>query len=297
MYINDAGPYFQASLVSVIDPKSWREPIVTDDEFNLILRGKASRGNAALDDDMRMYNRLENEVGARLLTELNKGFTSAGIRLNKRQWFGPGQAAQAWMRIDGKLAVATDAYRGLPKVLSDAITATYYGGWFEIACHGIIGGTTWEYDINSAYPTIASRMPCLCGQWKAGKGSPGRIGHQWLTEGKPSKLRLCHVAVTGKSPYFGPLPYRAGDGAVYRPRYVKGWYWQHEIDAARRAGLISDVLYYEWYEYAPCSHKPPLRALAGLYEGRQQVGKNTPQGKAYKLVYNSVYGLASWHSQ
>jgi hypothetical protein len=27
-----------------------------------------------------------------------------------------------------------------------------------------------------------------------------------------------------------------------------------------------------------------------LYEGRQRVGKDTPAGKAYKLVYNSVYG-------
>jgi hypothetical protein len=27
-----------------------------------------------------------------------------------------------------------------------------------------------------------------------------------------------------------------------------------------------------------------------LYEGRQRVGKDTPEGKAYKLVYNSVYG-------
>lgn len=287
MYINDSGPFFQASLVSVIDPAKWQEPIVSPEEFKLIIKGKSSRGSASLDDDMRMYNRLENEIGTRLLTELNRGFTSANIRLNKRQWFGPGQAAQAWMRLDGKLELATNRVKALPKALRDAIIATYYGGWFEIPCHGIIPGITWEYDLNSAYPTIASRMPCTCGPWTRGRGTPsGHLSHQWLTSGKPSKLRLCHVSVSGKSPYLGPLPYRAPNGAVYRPRNTKGWYWQHEIDAARRAGLIDDVTYYEWYEYQPCNHRPPLRSLTGLYEGRQRVGKDTPQGKAYKLVYN-----------
>jgi hypothetical protein len=290
MYINDAGPFFQASLLSVIDPKKWVTPIVTQAEYDTIAEGKSSRGTATLDDDMRRYNRLENEVGTRLLRALNSGFTNADIRLNKKQWFGPGQAAQAWMRIGGKLEITTAMVKRLPLKLRDAIIATYYGGWFELACHGIISGITWEYDINSAYPAIASRMPCMCGQWRTGKGAPGRLNHEWLTNGKPSKLRICHVAVTGKSPHLGPLPYRDGDGSVYRPLHVKGWYWQHEIDAAKRAGLITDVTYYEWYEYMPCDHRAPLRGLAGLYQGRQQIGKDTPQGKAYKLVYNSCYG-------
>jgi hypothetical protein len=54
--------------------------------------------------------------------------------------------------------------------------------------------------------------------------------------------------------------------------------------------LIHDVTYFEVIEYQPCGHKPPLRGLAGLYEGRLRIGKDTPQGKAYKLVYNSCYG-------
>lgn len=291
MYINDAGPFFQASLLSVIDPGKWIQPIVTPEEYALILRGKESRGTADLDDSMRMYNRLENEVGARLLAALNRGFTSAGIRLNKRQWFGPGQAAQSWMRATGQLELPTECVRRLPKAIRDALIATYYGGWFELTCHGIVPGVTYEYDINSAYPAVASRMPCMCGTWVSGSGPPpGRLSHQWLTAGKPDRLRLCRVAVTGKSDYLGPLPYRGVDGSVYRPRHTRGWYWQHELDAAKRAGLISDITYYQWHEYRPCQHKPPLRGLIGLYEGRQRIGKDTPQGKAYKLVYNSIYG-------
>lgn len=103
MYVNDAGPFFQASLLSVINPEKWVSPIVSPEEYATILEGKSSRGTAVLDDDMRRYNRLENVVGARLLTALNVGFSSADIRLSKKQWFGPGQAAQCWMRLDGKL--------------------------------------------------------------------------------------------------------------------------------------------------------------------------------------------------
>jgi hypothetical protein len=291
MYINDMGPFFQASLLSVIDPGKWIVPVVTPEEYATIMQGKNSRGSAALDDDMRRYNRLENDVGSRLLGELNSGFTSASIRLNKRQWFGPGQAAQAWMHIDNKLQVTTNAVRILPKQLRDNLSATYYGGWFEIPVHGIIPGITHEYDINSAYPVIASRLPCMCGTWVKGTGAyPPRLSHDWLTSGQSSPLRVCRVSVRGESPYLGPLPYRGKDGSVYRPRYVKGWYWQHEIDAATRAGLIADISYLDWYEYTPCDHRAPLRSLAGLYDARLKIGKDTPQGKAYKLVYNSVYG-------
>jgi hypothetical protein len=292
MYVNDSGPFFQASLMSVIDPGKWSVPIVTPDEYAKLEEGKSKRGAAALDEDMRYYNRLENEVGARLLQTLNTGFTNAGIKLSKKQWFGPGQAAQSWMRIDRKLERTTEAVRTLPANLKDALIATYYGGWFEIPCHGIIGGVTWEYDINSAYPSIASHLPCMCGKWTHGKGNPnGQLRHNWLYHGTTqSGLRLCYVQVSGKSPYLGPLPYRDTHGGVSRPRFTEGWYWQHEIDAAKRAGLIDDVTYLEWHEYEPCKHPAPLRALSGLYEGRQRVGKDTPEGKAYKLVYNSVYG-------
>lgn len=291
MYINDSGPFFQASLMSVIDPGKWSHPIVTPGEYDLLRAGKSLRGTAVLDADMKMYNALENDVGARLLQTLNTGFTAAGIKLNKKQWFGPGQAAQAWMRIDRKLEKTTEAVRALPVKLRDALIATYYGGWFEIPCHGIVPGITWEYDLNSAYPAIASRMPCMCGKWTLGKGNPhGNLSSNWLYHNARSPLRLCYVQVAGRSPYLGPLPYRDNHGGVLRPHYTEGWYWQHEIDAARKAGLINDVVYFEWHHYEPCDHPNPLRALAGLYEGRQRVGKDTPEGKAYKLVYNSVYG-------
>lgn len=285
MYINDTGPFFQASLMSVIDPREWQEPIVTDAEYELLKVGKGKRDSADLDDDMRMYNQLENEILARLMGRLNVGFVKAGVKLTKRQWFGPGQAAQSWMHIDKKLARTTDAVERLPVGIREAAIATYYGGWFELAVHGFIPGITYEYDLNSAYPTIASRLPCLCGRWTHGKWSPksSRL--------KAGHIRMVHARIRGKDKHLGPLMYRVEKlGGILRPQYTAGWYWQHEINAARKAGLIDDVTYLEWYEYEPCNHPAPLRGLTGLYEGRQRIGKDTAEGKAYKLLYNSVYG-------
>src|ERR1700722_12955824 len=97
MYICDAGSFFQASLLSTIDPAKWSDPVVTQEEYAQIEEGKSHRDTASLDDNTRGYNILENIVLARLMGRLNLGFVQAGIRLRKNQWFGPGQAAQQWM--------------------------------------------------------------------------------------------------------------------------------------------------------------------------------------------------------
>lgn len=283
LYVNDTGPFFQTSFLKVIDPRKWPdEGIVTDAEYAKLKTGKDRRADAVLDDDMIAYNMLENDVLARVLERLNEGFSLAGVRLDKRQWFGPGQAAQKWIGIDKKLDVATIAvHESYPEPLHDALVASYYGGWFEITAHGIVPGRTYEYDVNSAYPYTIARLPCACGPWSHGKGTP-RSGSVLL--------RLCRVSVRGGDSVLGPLPYRTRDGRVLRPLETSGWYWEDEINAARKAGLIEEVIYHEWWAYKGCGHKPPLRGLAGLYDARLRVGKDTPQGKAYKLVYNAVYG-------
>lgn len=281
MYICDAGPFYQTSFLTAIDPSKWTEPIVTAEEFELIKTGKDRRDSAALDDEMRFYNRLENEVFSRLMASLRTGLSHANVTLKKQQWFGPGQAAQAWLRLSNKLKDTNDAIKAYKPALLESAIATYYGGWFEIPVHGHIGGTTYEYDINSAYPYIASKLPCLCGRWRHGD-SP-----------RPPKthgLRMVRCIARGQDSYLGGLPYRTEDGRVLRPHYTEGWYWQHEIDSAKRAGLISEVTVLEYYDYLACKHEPPLKQLQGLYESRLRIGKDTPEGKAFKLVYNSVYG-------
>jgi hypothetical protein len=284
MYVNDAGAFFQTSLMNAIDPKGWKAgtAVVSDEEMKILQTGKDHRADAEFDEDMIRYNILENDVLARLMGTLNRGFVADGIRLRTDQWYGPGQAAQAWLRNIGCPPGELVRER-VPAWAIEAARMSYYGGWFETFVNGVIPTTTYAYDINSAYPYAIAKLPCLLhGEWTRGEGEPGPLpaGH----------YRLINARFTGRSDFIGTMPHRDSAGGISRPRHTAGWHWQHEVDAARAAKTISKVAVDEWVEYRPCSCPPPLRAIEELYEGRLKVGKNSPAGKAKKLVYNSAYG-------
>lgn len=282
MYVNDAGPFFQTSLLAAIDPDKWSEPIVSADEYAAVEAGKGKRDSAALDSDMRRYNALENDILGRLLSRLETGLRSADVKLNRTQWFGPGQAAQKWM---GNVKVPTGAQVAevTPDWALKAAGGTYFGGWFEIFAHGHVGDA-WEYDINSAYPHIASRLPCLIhGKWREMASRTAPIDD-------PNKLQLVNAHVKGRGQYIGAMLHRLPDGNIIRPQETGGWYWADELHAAINAGLVDDISVRRRIYYQPCDCPPPMRGLAELYKKRLEVGKDTPEGKALKLVYNSVYG-------
>lgn len=289
MYINDAGSFFQTSLLQAINPKKWAEgtAIVSDEEMAILQAGKDNRADATFDTsedraEAIRYNTLENDVLARLMRTVNQGFVADGIKLRTDQWFGPGQAAQAWMRLIG--APTGDAVREVvPSWAIDAARESYYGGWFEIFVHGLIPGTSYGYDINSAYPYAIASLPCLLhGEWTQGRGRPGKL--------RKGHLRLVNATFAGRDRYIGTMPHRDLDGGISRPAHTAGWHWQHEIDAARAAGMIAKTTVEEWIEYKPCGCKPPYAAIEELYESRLRVDKNSPFGKSKKLVYNSAYG-------
>ena len=290
-YVNDSGPFFQASLMSVIDPKKWNESVVTEEEYAVLEAGKSKRDSAVLDDDMRRYNRLENAILARLLQRTDAGLRQAGIRLHRNEWFGPGQAAQKWLATtaapDRKVFHRTIADHGTigdnVQSFAELAKRTYYGGWFEIFAHGIIPGTSWEYDINSAYPAVASKLSCLLhGRWSHGYGVPGGLAED--------SLCIVHCTVRGSDKRCGAMLHRRPDHSILRPHRTGGWYWEHELRAAIGAGVIDDVEFMEWAAYDPCDCPSPLGGLRDLYSHRLQVGKNTSAGKGAKTIYNSVYG-------
>src|ERR1022692_1863655 len=158
MNICDTGPFFQKSFLAVVNPKEWSKPVVTPEEYAVLVRGKRNRSSAILDADMCRYNALENECLSRILCRLNEGFKELGIYLRPSQWFGPGQAAQAW--LESRAITSERLQEVTPHAVLEAARCSYFGGWFEIMAHGILPATTWEYDINSAYPHIISTLPC-----------------------------------------------------------------------------------------------------------------------------------------
>jgi hypothetical protein len=300
MYVCDAGSYFQTSFLNVIDPKKWAEgtEIVTPEEWELVVAGKSKRATAHLDDEMRLYNRLENEILGRVMGVMDKGFRDIGVRLAPGKWFGPGQAAQSWLKGEG---VPTREELGsiIPLRMFEAARASYFGGWFEIMMHGRIPGESHEYDINSAYPSIIAGLPCLLhGDYSYGTGLPPELSGAYTlvyanlespnrgSGNNPSLWRKQHI---------GAMLHRE-QGAISRPMMTEGWFWWHELNAAQKAGLIKRLdnrgkqQVQKWVQYVPCDCPPPMRNIRGLYEKRLEVGKTSPLGKAAKLVYNSGYG-------
>lgn len=309
MYINDVGGYFQTSFLVAINPKDWTEPVCTQEEYDLIARGKADRGmRQTLEQQMAKraetseYNCLENEVLARVMTKLNRGLVSVGVRLGKDQWFGPGQAAQQWLSTQWSLnnTIDNDKLREAvenkcelwDKALGhqegegilDFAQKTYFGGWFEIFCHGHVPGNVYEYDINSAYPWIMSRLPCLMhGTW--------RSGGKFDLPTDEGKYRMVYATVEGDDAICGAMLHRTDKQTILRPRATRGWFWWHELQMAKRAGIVKTIKVRKWMQYDPCDCPGPYsESLPLLYNKRLEVGKNTPEGKGYKIVYNSAYG-------
>jgi hypothetical protein len=244
--------------------------------------------------------------------------------LHRNQYFGPGQVASKYLDNistdiiipgidektgepkDHKLKSLSAEYhrRTVDPEFWNAAKHTYYGGRFEIFYHGKYPGTCFEYDINSAYPYVMMQLPCLhCGRYIRRKGLIGErppIHFPGYGLGEKQHLCIVHAKVYPPSRVrfssrVGPLPHRNENGSILFPRSVHGWYWLHELQAAERAGLVGKWECLDWHVYKPrkCKHGRPLRAIAELYQDRialGEYGKNSPNGVAKKLTYNSIYG-------
>jgi hypothetical protein len=284
MYVCDTGGFWQTSFLNVINPAKWAEPICTPEEYERVKEGKDKRDVAVLDDDMRFYNRLENALLSRAMGSLCDGFKASGVELRRSQWFGPGQAAAEWMKNE-RIPRRLDISATVPDWFLQAARASYFGGWFEVFMHGIIGGKSYEYDINSAYPSIIRSLPCLLhGRFSRGNGRPP-------ANSGAKGIYYVNGRFESSDGYVGSLFNRSPQGHVRRPRVTEGWYEYEEIQAAIRAGCVDSAEYQEWVGFEPeCDCPAPARHMEDLYRDRLRVGKDTLLGKSAKLLYNSAYG-------
>src|SRR5690606_12321830 len=141
MVICDSGSFFQMRFTSAIKPEIGK--LITQEEYDTVLEGKSRGSTAKFDAAMVRYNLLENDILGRIMAQLNDGFKAAGLKLRKDQWFGPGQAAQAWLDKIG--APTGELIREVvPEYAREAARKTYFGGWFEIFRHGVVPGLAYE---------------------------------------------------------------------------------------------------------------------------------------------------------
>lgn len=303
MYICDTGPFFQSSFMTVLDPKKWPNGSpVSEEEYRVIAEGKAKRADyetreqwLAAEEELTRYNVYENAALSKVMGEYEKGLTAVGVHLERDQWYGPGQAAQAWMDN-----IALTKREVLQESISEEVfefaRRAYYGGRFEVFAHGHIPGPAYEYDINSAYPAAMAVMPnweeCEF-EWRTaipvGTGPSGPTNERTIwTPGMG--LALLDVTSVGADAIATGLPHREKSGRILFPRRTRGVRWSLELEAAIAAGLVSDYTVHRALLIAVGGGSVLNAEIPLIYQQRLDVGKESSAGKAMKLIYNSAYG-------
>ena len=305
IHLCDVFPFWQSSFLKAVDPSKYppESAPCSREDYEKIRIGKERRDVAVLDDEMREYNRLEIETLERLVSGFVRELARIGVRLKRHELYGPGAVAAKTLS-NWKIPRWNELPEIVPAAAFAAWEDSYVAGWFETFAHGNVKGSVYEYDINSAYPYVISRLPCLRhGNWDYANNYSSQ-NYQNLPELAPGSVRLIYAAVHGSNKYAGAMLHRLAFGAhqIIRPHNTEGWYVQEELAAAQRAGLIDSIEYKEWWTYVPCKCAPPLGQVKGMYERRRSLpdivtdngkvilGKDTPEGKALKLGPNSIYG-------
>lgn len=226
---------------------------------------------------IRKYCMDECEALAELAAAIEQAHIDADLK--PRGWFGPGSTA-------GVLLNRHDIAerRGIiPPVMLEPVACAFFGGRAEISRRGYVRGPIHGYDISSAYPAHAAKLPCLeHGRWE-------RVTRERALSGRGVVGALVHGHVRHSPGSWGPLPIRLANGSIVFPRSgASGWWWRDEWLTARRgwSGLKFDHAYVLRKE---CDCKV-FDFIPALFDHRRAVGKETGEGKVIKLALNSLYG-------
>jgi len=266
----DVFGFFQTSFI-----EACKEYLGEDDpDLGIIEEGKAARNQFTweeLDDFIIPYNRMELDMLVRMMDLLRNDFHAVGIHPGR--WHGPGAVANETLKKYG-----VPIQRDIPKEVNDAAQYAYAGGRFEQFYVGRYPHTVWEYDIRSAYPAAATRLPDLSGgtwenvqQFEPGSFGVWNVDYRWN-------------GGLGRTNRPQPLFCRAEHGTISYPNEVSGWYWTPE------ASLVADHVI-GGYVYRPSTDGRPFGFIEDLYEQRRALkSQNNPAQRALKLILNSLYG-------
>ncbi len=282
----DAYSFIRSSFARWL--RDWK--ICSHEDIEFIEGMKEGRADFSLDqlDDIRRYNQMELRLLARAVMMLLERIKASGYK--PASFHSPGSVSAAVMKV-----YKVRDHKGLntPAPITAAAKAAYYGGRFETRYLGKLRGPLYHYDINSAYPAAASRLPCLaCGGWR-----PARK----IDLDEPDNLVF--VTWEAKKPFrrpqdrppFGPFPVRLPSGSLRYPLVNRsgGWYWSQEANAAR--ALTNLHVRGGFHFERGCDHEP-FAFLPAFYELRQELKRRGDHAEyTYKLILNSCYGKLAQH--
>lgn len=279
--VSDVGSFFQCTFVRAL--RQWFTEPSFERTIGLIEDGKAMRAEfEELTQHTRDYCGLEVKMLALLMERFRDMCGNVNIRPAK--WQGPGNLVAAVMRREGfprnkDLSIWTETSG---RLMLGMANAAYYGGRFEAGVIGNIKGPIYQYDINSAYPSVYRRLPCLIhGRWHPINSSTSSM----LSD---DVLWIGRIGFDHKpNVHYCAFPVRTKDGTIVFPRAGRGIYWSHEIQAA--LPHLKDWSFLNGFLYENRCGCEPFDWVYEIYEERKRVGKGG-KGIPLKLVLNSTYG-------
>lgn len=273
----DVWGFFQDNFVTVIDKwltKKYKH-------YDLIKDMKARRGDFANVESWRIqqYNAAELEALCDVMNKVREAID--GLDLHCQRWDGAGAVAASIMKKHNirEFKMSTD------EQVINAVRCAYAGGRIEVCKIGRHEGPVYDYDINSAYPSVNQQMPCMLhGRWLYGE-----------TDNPPEGFTMVHVKFdfADDMPFY-PLFYRTDKMQISFPGQGEGIYWYPEYQAALAcAGTVEVMEWWHWQQ--DCNHQP-FHWIGHYYETRQKWVKNPIEEwhkggeKIIKLGLNSLYG-------
>lgn len=264
----DLLPFCQCSFLKAL--KSYQ---IEHDE-DLIATGKANRSTFTqeqLETDILPYTVAEVIALKELATKIRDYLKEANLSI--RRYDGAGAVAAALLEREG---IKKHLWPSEPEIEQGAKHA-YSGGRIEAVRYGHTNRRVYHYDINSAYPYAATKMPSLThGEWKRGEISDFAL---YLVKWSLDEAEIY------------PFPYRRQNGAILYPREGVNWVWTPEVLAAKLCDVKGDIQILDSYAFLPSENIRPFSFIEQLYETRREwKQQGIGAEKMLKLGINSVYG-------
>lgn len=294
----DVFSFWQMSFAKALDKSKRLFDHTQQDIIKFITEMKLERSHLETMPAERVLEYCYNECEflSVLFRDLYQHTQSDVVDLSLRRYSGPGALAESFFsreQIKHYMPETTQhTTAGMPLTVP---IHSYYGGRFETSVLGIVGDVI-EYDIHSAYPSIAVDLPCLaCGVFKE------------VNEFEPGRLGFYFVGSRTSGPW-APFPFRS-DGSDEHRAWLNGagkdsiafvhggrrWVTSYEVDVARKHfGTDAIPVYKGWVFIPGCTHMP-FKRVAELYLERMRLKEQDAIGNAglvmvLKLIINSIYG-------
>lgn len=284
----DGFSFFACSFVSALEKWS----VGTPEERERILDMKLQRGDFehVSFEAVKTYCDSECALLGQLMRKLIDAHAAAGLVL--RDFYGAGSSGGAMLkkwnakRWLGPVKRSTD---GEPcEEMRIPMAQAYFAGRFECSRVGPIEGEVFGFDVSSAYPyAMACGMPCLeHGKWT--RFTRDRYLEKRITEADYALVRA-QTRTVGKSPAWGPLPWRLKTGDIIYPLESQGsWVWRSEYLAVRDGKPWRAQALEAWIYEQECICRP-FEEVPAVYSERVRLGKDAA-GLVLKLGLNSCYG-------